>query len=79
MFVTPDNTGMSAPYHATKVSTPDGLVIPYTLFVIELKSRRVHIAGITTKPDAAFVEQVAHRETPLPSSAMLHARFCAKP
>jgi putative transposase len=31
----------------------------YVLFVIELASRRVHLAGITTSPDGAWVAQQA--------------------
>ena len=31
----------------------------YVLFVIDHSTRAVHIAGVTTKPDAAFMAQVA--------------------
>jgi hypothetical protein len=33
------------------------LVTYYTLFVLELQSRRVHVAGSTPYPDEAFVLQ----------------------
>ncbi len=29
----------------------------YMLFFIELKTRRVHVAGATTSPDSAWVDQ----------------------
>jgi putative transposase len=35
----------------------------YTLFVIDLRSRRVHVAGSTPTPDAWFVAQAARRLT----------------
>ncbi|MFT5289714.1 MAG: putative transposase [Planctomycetota bacterium] len=50
-------------FFTTEVWTSGCLVTFYTLFVIDLKTRRVHIAGVTTKPDAAFVAQVARNLT----------------
>ena len=41
----------------TEVWTVRGLVTYYTVFVIELQSRRVHVAGSTPFPDEAFVLQ----------------------
>jgi putative transposase len=35
----------------------------YTLFVIDLRSRRVHVAGSTPTPDAWFMAQAARRLT----------------
>lgn len=43
--------------------TPRGLQTYYALFVINLKSRRVHVAGLTTTPSEAFMEQVARNWT----------------
>jgi transposase InsO family protein len=37
----------------------NGRVTYYTAFVIDLESRRVHLAGSTPHPDDAFVGQVA--------------------
>src|SRR4029453_15632936 len=41
----------------TEVWTARGLVTHYTLFVLELQSRRVHVTGSTPYPDEAFVVQ----------------------
>jgi len=46
-------------FFTTEVWTPRGLVTYYVLFVIDLKSRRVQIAGITPSPGEAFMAQVA--------------------
>jgi hypothetical protein len=49
----------AADFFTTEVWTARGLVTYYTLFVIELESRRVHLVGSTPHPDDAFVSQVA--------------------
>jgi hypothetical protein len=36
-----------------------GLVTFYTLFIIHLKTRRVHIAGCTPNSDSAWIKQQA--------------------
>lgn len=46
-----------------EVWTAKGLVTFYILFVIELKTRRVQIAGVTATPDAAWMKQVARQLT----------------
>ena len=48
---------MAADFFTTEVWTVRGLVTYYTVFVIELQSRRVHEAGSTPFPDEAFVLQ----------------------
>ena len=35
----------------------------YTLFVIDLATRAVHIAGTTISPDAAFMKQIVRNRT----------------
>ena len=50
-------------FFTTEVWTTKGLLTYYTLFVIDLKSRRVHIAGSTPHPDEAFMAQVARNLT----------------
>jgi Lactonase, 7-bladed beta-propeller len=52
-----------ADFFTTEVWTPRGLVTYYTLFVIDLQSRRVHVAGSTPTPDTGFMAQVARRLT----------------
>lgn len=48
---------VSADFFTTEVWTVRGLVTYYTVFVMELQSRRVHIRGSTPHPDEAFVLQ----------------------
>jgi len=52
-----------ADFFTTEVWTARGLVTYYTLFVLDLKSRRVEIVGSTRNPDAAFMGQAAWRLT----------------
>jgi putative transposase len=54
---------MAADFFTTEVWTGRGLVTYYTLFVIELHSRRVQIVGCTPYPDDAFMLQVGRRLT----------------
>src|SRR5262249_38208227 len=46
-----------------EVWTARGLVTHYVLFVIDLATRAVEIAGVTTSPDAQFMAQVARNST----------------
>ncbi len=46
-----------------EVWTRSGLVTFYLLFVMEVASRRVHIAGCTTNPDERWMKQVARNLT----------------
>ncbi len=50
-------------FFTVAVWTPRGLVTYYVLFFIHLATRTVHIAGITTTPDSAFMKQVARNLT----------------
>jgi transposase InsO family protein len=50
---------VGADFFTTEVWTARGLITYYTLFVIELKSRRVRIVGSTPHPDGRFMHQVA--------------------
>ncbi|MGE3165966.1 MAG: integrase core domain-containing protein [Planctomycetota bacterium] len=50
-------------FFSVEVWTPRGLVTYYVLFVLELASRRVSIAGVTSNPNAPFMAQVARELT----------------
>jgi transposase InsO family protein len=52
-----------ADFFTTEVWTLRGLVTYYTLFVIELHSRRVRILGCTPHPDEAFMLQIGRQMT----------------
>jgi transposase InsO family protein len=46
-------------FFTTEVWTKTGLVTYYVLFFIHVATRRVHVAGMTPNPDAAWMAQVA--------------------
>ena len=50
-------------FFTVEVATWHGLVTYYVLFVMELSTRRVQIAGITPHPTAAFMQQCARHLT----------------
>ena len=50
-------------FFTAEVVTWQGLVTYYVLFVMELATRRVEIAGITPHPTAAFMQQCARQLT----------------
>jgi len=52
-----------ADFFTSEVWTPRGLITYYTLFVLDLRSRRVHVAGSTPTPNAWFMAQAARRLT----------------
>ena len=53
----------AADFFTTEVWTLRGLVTYYTVFVIELHSRRVQVLGSTRHPDEAFVFQTMRHLT----------------
>jgi putative transposase len=53
----------AADFFSVEVLTRGGLVRYLVLFVIDLKTRRVHIAGVTCAPDGAWMAQVARNLT----------------
>jgi len=62
-------------FFTTEVWTPKGRRTYYVLFAIQLKSRRVHIAGITPHPGGAFMAQVARNLTDAIDGFLLGQRF----
>src|SRR5215813_1045533 len=53
----------AADFFTTEVWRPRGLVTYYTLFVLDLRTRRVHVAGSTPTPDERFMARAARRLT----------------
>ena len=62
-------------FFSVEVWTPRGLVTHYVLFVITLADRIVHIAGITTRPDEAWMLQVGRNLTDEKSGALATKRY----
>ena len=62
-------------FFTNEVGTGRGLVTHYTLFVIDIATRAVHIAGTTTNPDGAFMAQVARNLTDCVDGFLLNRRF----
>jgi transposase InsO family protein len=65
----------AADFFATEVWTARGLVRHFTLFVIDIATRRVYIAGTTTNPTSAWMEQVARNLTDRESSFLTGKRY----
>ena len=63
-----------ADFFTTEVWTWRGLVTYYTLFVIDLASRRVQIVGSTPNPDEMFMRQVGRTSTAADDGESLHHR-----
>jgi transposase InsO family protein len=64
----------AADFFTTEVWTLRGLVTYYTLFVIDLASRRAHVAGSTSQPDEPFMCQVARTWTDASDGTLLGHR-----
>jgi transposase InsO family protein len=65
----------AADFFTTEVWTARGLVTYYTLFVIDLASRWVHLVGSTPQPDEAFVVQTARTLTHADNGALVGHRI----
>jgi len=53
-----------------------GLVTMYALFVIELRGRRVHFAGMSPGPDDAWIRQVGRNLTDPVDGFLANKRYC---
>ena len=62
-------------FFTVEVATFHRLVTYYVLVVIELSSRRVHVAGITPGPNSAFMMQVGRNLTDPVDGVLLGKRF----
>jgi hypothetical protein len=62
-------------FFTVEVWSMRGLVTYYVLFTIHLASRRVHVAGITTNPNNAFMIQVARQLTDEFDGSLNDVRF----
>jgi len=52
-----------------------GLVRYFVLFVIDLKTRRIEIAGIVASPDGAWMRQIARNWTDSEDGFLLQSRY----
>jgi hypothetical protein len=66
---------VAADFFTTEVWTVRGLITYYTLFVIELHTRRVQIVGSTPYPDEAFVLQIARALTDASDGVLRERQF----
>jgi len=62
-------------FFSVEVWTTRGLITHYVLFVISLVDRAVHIAGITTRPDEAWMLQLARNLTDEQGGALASKRY----
>jgi transposase InsO family protein len=65
----------AADFFTTEVWTARGLVRHFTLFVVDIATRRVHIAGTTTNPTSVWMEQVARNLTDCNEGFLTGKRF----
>jgi len=63
-----------ADFFTTEVWTWQGLVTYYTVFVIDLASRRVQIVGSTPDPDERFMQQIVRTLTVADEGFLVHHR-----
>jgi hypothetical protein len=63
-----------ADFFTTEVWTWRGLVTYYTVFVIDLASRRVQIVGSTPHPHYVFMQQVVRTMTAADDGLLIHHR-----
>jgi transposase InsO family protein len=75
-FIRPHaNVIAAADFFTTEVWTARALVTYYTLFFIDIATRRVCIAGTTTNPTALWMEQIARNLTDCDSGFLVGKRY----
>ena len=62
-------------FFTIEVITWRGLVRYFVLFVIDLKTRWIEIAGVVDSPDGAWMSQVARNWTDCEDGFLLHCRY----
>jgi putative transposase len=62
-------------FFTVEVWTPRGLMTYYVLFVMQLQTRSVYIAGITTAPNGAYMKQVARNLTDVSDGFLLDNQY----
>ncbi len=62
-------------FFTVEVWTSRGLLTYYVLFVMRLETRFVHIAGVTTAPNGAYMKQVARNLTDVSDGFLLNSRY----
>jgi hypothetical protein len=65
----------AADFFTTEVWTARELVRYFTLFVIDIAKRRVHMAGTTANPASAWMEQIARNLTDCEDGILTRKRF----
>lgn len=65
----------AADFFVTEVWTVRGLVRHFTLFFVDIATRRVHIAGTTTNPNSGWMEQIARNMTDCETGFLRHKGF----
>jgi transposase InsO family protein len=65
----------AADFFTTEVWTARGLVRYFTLFVIDIATRHVHVAGTTESPTSAWMEQMARNLTDCEDGFLTGRRF----
>ncbi len=65
----------AADFFTVEVAMAHGLVTYYILFLMELSTRRVHVAGITPNPDGRFMLQIARNLTDAFDGFLLGKRY----
>ncbi len=66
---------VGADFFTTEVWTARCRTTFYTLFVVDIATRAIHIAGTTTNPDADFMAQVARNLTDGQDGFLLHKLY----
>jgi transposase InsO family protein len=62
-------------FFSVEVLTRTGLVRYFVLFIIDLRTRRVEIAGIARRPDGEWMKQIARNLTDIEDGFLSGARY----